>query len=366
MYSYRPQEILVEKEVLKTDYVEKILTKFPHIQPQIITKEEWKEKFLKNKTPLTKGKKILYLKKFLGIPIKHCPGFSFEAVCCNYYTLDFVENCPLECSYCILQAIHNQPTIIVHANVEEIIQKIALVCQKRPQMNFTIGTGEHSDSLALDNILQLNPLLIEFFAKIPNAKLELKTKSNQIDSLLNLNHQGNTIVSWSINTEYISKTEEHKTASAKERVLAAKKVINAGYFVGFHFDPVIYYPNWKEDYNKIVDFIAENIPQEKIAWISIGALRYVPALKKIAEERFPKMNLFCEEFTSTKDGKMKYIRPIREMLYQHLSKKISKKFPSVPSYLCMEQKIIWDNTKKHTPTSPSKMEKDIRKRVFVS
>ena len=363
-YNYQPQKIFIEKNVLRSEYVEKILQKFPKIQPQIITQEEWRERSLNKNISLTKGKKTLYLKNFLGVPMKVCPGFSWNAVCCNYYTLDFIENCPLECSYCILQAIHNQPNIIIHANIEEILHKIHLVCTKRPQTNFSIGTGEHSDSLVLDNILELNPILVEFFAKIPNARLELKTKINIVEPLLKLKHNGNTVVSWSLNTEYISKKHEHKTASSKQRVLAAKKIAKSGYFVAFHFDPLIYYEGWKEGYSEMVSFIKENIPLKKIAWVSLGSLRYVPSLKKIAEERFPKSDLFCGEFNKTKDGKFKYISPIRKMLYEFMYQQLKQKLTKVPKYLCMEQENIWNATTKETPRSPYEMENSIRTRIF--
>ena len=366
MYLYRPQEIIVDSEIANIPLVTSILAKFPKINPQFIDRQEWKEKFLAkdNKVSLTKGKKTLYLKKFLGSPIKACPGFSPEAVCCNYYVLDFIENCPLECSYCILQAIHNQPTIVFHANVTEILQRIGLVLTKRQNTQFSIGTGEHSDSLALDHIFELNPLLVDFFAKFPNARLELKTKTNLIEPLLNLDSKGQTVVSWSLNSEELSKKEEHKTASAKARVLAAAKLVEAGYFVGFHFDPLIYYEGWQDGYSEMVDFIVANVNQKKIAWISIGTLRYVPSLKQIAEARFPKMNLFCGEFTQAADGKMKYIRPIREELCRHLALEIKQKLPQVPKYLCMEQTTIWEESMGYSPNSVGAMEKQIRSRVF--
>ena len=162
----------------------------------------------------------------------------------------------------------------------------------------------------------------------------------------------------------ISRKEEHKTASAKNRILAAKKLVSVGYPVGFHFDPLIYYEDWQTGYNEIIDFLAENINQERIAWISVGTLRYVPKLKKIAEERFPKMDLFCSEFNKTADGKMKYIRPIREMLCGYVSDLLKKKFPKVPRYLCMEQSNIWENTMDYLPKNPQQMEQKIRSRVF--
>ena len=98
--------------------------------------------------------------------------------------------------------------------------------------------------------------------------------------------------------------------------------------------------------------------------LSIGSLRYIPKLKKIAEERFKKMNLFCSEFAPTADGKMKYIRPIREMLYSYVSQLLKQKFPKVPRYLCMEQHNVWENTMDYLPKNPQQMEQRIRSRVF--
>ena len=57
-----------------------------------------------------------------------------------------------------------------------------------------------------------------------------------------------TVVSWSMNTDYIIQTEEHKTASLKQRLNAIQKVVKAGYLIGLHFDPMIYYPDWQADY----------------------------------------------------------------------------------------------------------------------
>ena len=74
------------------------------------------------------------------------------------------------------------------------------------------------------------------------------------------------------------------------------------------------------------------------------------------------MDLFCSEFNKTADGKMKYIRPIREMLCGYVSDLLKKKFPKVPRYLCMEQSNIWENTMDYLPKNPQQMEQKIRSR----
>ena len=68
-----------------------------------------------------------------------------------------------------------------------------------------------------------------------NAMLELKTKSDCVDLILDAEHRGRTVVSWSLNTEYIINHEESGTASLQRRLDAMKKVHDSGYLLGLHF-----------------------------------------------------------------------------------------------------------------------------------
>ena len=143
----------------------------------------------------------------------------------------------------------------------------------QPETLFRIGTGEHSDSLALDKTLGINQHIIKFFAALPNALLELKTKSNQIEHLLELPHGGKTVISWSVNPQVIITKEELKTATLDERLNAARMASDAGYKVAFHFDPMIDYPDWEKGYQGLVEQIFDNISPDRIAWVSLGTLR---------------------------------------------------------------------------------------------
>lgn len=360
MFQYKPERIVIEKDVKELTFTKNILALFPKIKPEIVSEFKWKSELPQSKkSHLTSGKKILYLKRFLGLPIKVCPGFSEEVVCCNYYVLDFIENCPLECTYCILQAFHNRPVMTLHVNVEEILEKVVKTIKSRPKQHFRVGTGEHSDSMALEPIFNINPFLVETFGNLSNATLELKTKTNYIDNLLHKEHGGNTVVSWSVNASTITLNEEHKTASLEKRIEAAKAVTEDGYQVAFHFDPLIHFENWKTDYEKTVHLIFSSIPHNKIAWISLGTLRYIPHLKHIAEARFPQLSLFCNEFVAGEDGKMRYIKPIREELLKTVANMIQKIAPSVLIYLCMEKSILWQKAMSKIPLSNQHLEKEL-------
>ncbi len=353
---YHPEKILVEKSALGYRFCQEILNSYKSVPTETIESENSRESSKDSALSLSQGKRVLYLKEFKGSAFKLCPGYSENVLCCNYYVLDLVENCPLECSYCILQVFLNRPLITFHVNVESIIESMIREINQYPNRPFRIGTGEHSDSLALDHIFRVNPYLVETFAKLPNATLELKTKTAAIDSLIGLEHGGKTVVAWSLNPIEIIQGNEHKTASLQQRLNAASKLIDNGYQVAFHFDPLVHYPNWESGYSETIEVLFDNIRPEHIAWISLGTLRYIPKLKQIAEERFPKTAIFSGEFIPATDGKMRYIKPIRRKMLEKVSGWIRKIAPGVPLYICMEQRSAWSKLFSYCPASPQDLE----------
>lgn len=364
MHSYKPEKIYIDAKALASSFSTLILNKFPDVEKIVIENKEEQTELQDRYYSLPKRKKILHLKYFQGSPFKLCPGFSADVVCCNYYVIDIIENCPLECTYCILQAFLNKPTITFHVNVDEMMEKTSTIIKNSPNRFFRVGTGEHSDSLALDHIFQVNAYLVDIFAKLPNATLELKTKTDSIDALLGLNHRERTVVSWSLNPPEIIKKNELKTASLEKRLKSARTLVKEGYKVAFHFDPVIHFPQWRRAYQQTVEMMFEAVAPENIAWISLGALRFIPSLKQIAEKRFSGISIFCNEFIAAPDGKMRYLKPIRKELLGTISGWIKKAGPKIPLYYCMETKTVWQQTLQFLPSDPSCLEQYLNTTVF--
>jgi len=359
MFYYHPERIFIDKAVSEEPLTRQICSRFQDVPTYEVENYDWHKESSVNdpfKNPLSKGKKTLHLKYFQGKSIKACPGFSDNLVCCNYFTLDLIENCPFECTYCILQAFLNKPVITVHANLEDMLMQVRQRTSSKPETLFRIGTGEHSDSLALDKTLGINQHIIKFFAALPNALLELKTKSNQVEHLLELPHGGKTVISWSVNPQVIITKEELKTATLDERLNAARMASDAGYKVAFHFDPMIDYPDWEKGYQGLVEQIFDNISPDRIAWVSLGTLRYISSLKSIVDVRFPNSRVFLGEFVPAIDGKMRYLKKIRQRLYRNVQQKIQKLAPDVPTYLCMESSPLWKNSMTKQPETAPEME----------
>lgn len=341
MKPYRPQKIYIEQDAAECAHTKIILSRLPGVPFEIIEDSKPLVEAIKAKPdPTGEGKRYLLLKKDKGRSFKPFPE-SEPYLSCDYFTLHVEEGCNLECSYCILQAYLTNPFLTIYVNIEEMLANLQDILDANPHRFFRIGTGQLADSLSLDPITGFSETLVPFFAKQRNAMLELKTKSNAIDALLTLKPEGKAIVSWSMNSEKVQREEEHKCATMDERLDAAAKVIAAGYRAGFHFDPVIDYPGWENDYGAAIKKLFSRIPEKSVAWISIGCLRFMPELKPVMQSRFPKSQLPLGEWITGMDGKMRYFKPRRVEIYKKMVEMIRGQAPEVTLYLSMESPEVW-------------------------
>jgi spore photoproduct lyase len=240
--------------------------------------------------------------------------------------------CAFECVYCYLQGYTNAPGIVVPGNLDEILEKFHHYYQ--PGMR--LGTGQFTDSLFMDDLTGFAPQIIDFFRRYPDVQFEFKTKSDQIENILATPCSGNVLVSWSVNPQRIIDAAEPLTSSLDARLRAATKCSEAGYGVGFHFDPIIFYDGWADDYRMVVDKIFGLIDPAKIRWISLGCLRMTPKVKQVMEQRFPESALLLAEQIMGFDGKLRYARGIRKRIYDGMMTFIRAHSREVTVYLCME------------------------------
>ena len=157
-------------------------------------------------------------------------------------------------SYCFLQDfLQNNPLLVAYVNVEDLLEELDQAFTTHPDRVFRIGTGELTDSLALDTVIPYSQYLIPFFNQKKNAVLELKTKSDRVENLLNQNSSRNVIVSWSLNPQTIIDHEEKGTPGLQQRLEAARLCGNKGYKIGIHLDPIIIFPGWEKAYHDLIE-----------------------------------------------------------------------------------------------------------------
>ncbi|MCP4129251.1 MAG: DNA photolyase, partial [Gammaproteobacteria bacterium] len=271
------------------------------------------------------------------IGLGYCPVASEKTRCCNLLTLDAVENCGFDCSYCSIQSFYHDNQVIFDTGFADKLAQLEL----DPEKTYHIGTGQSSDSLMWGNNYKLLDALIRFADANPNVILELKTKSANITHLSIVEIPPNIICTWSLNTETIIQNEEHATASLQRRLQAAREIADQGAVVGFHFHPIIHYAEWQEEYSNLYLLLQQMFEPTEVAMVSLGTLTFIkPVLKKIRERHFNSKILKMPMVEAA--GKVSYPAETKLELFSHAYNSFSPQWHAqVFFYLCMEGHEMW-------------------------
>jgi len=308
-------------------------------------KKIWKE--LKNRpksykdflkeAPYDYSRKISFIdsnKEELGLG--RCPVASEKTRCCNLYTLDAVESCGFDCSYCSIQSFYNENKIGFDKNFAKKLQNLEL----DPDKQYHIGTGQSSDSLLWGNKEGIMDALFEFARKNPNVILELKSKSKNIKYLLENDVPKNILCTWSLNPTTIIENEEHLSASLDDRIKSARALANKGVLVGFHFHPIVVYENYLDEYRELVNRLVETFTPDEVVLVSMGTLTFIkPVIKKLRQRDFKSKILQMPLVDAS--GKYSYPLELKKEMFKGVYDSFKAWHGRVYFYLCMEEQSLW-------------------------
>ena len=266
----------------------------------------------------------------------YCPVASEKTRCCNLLTLDAVDNCGFDCSYCSIQSFYHGNQINFDSHFAEKLQHLEI----DPNKHYHIGTGQSSDSLMWGNRYGVLEALLDFARRHPNVILELKSKSKNISHLLQSDLPANIICTWSLNTPTIIRNEEHLTATLDERLSAARQVADKGTLVGFHLHPMVFYDHWQEEYSTLFKQLLIMFKPEEVALLSLGTLTYIKSVIKQIRGRDFKSKILQMPLTES-DGKLSYPEATKLAMFKHAYQNLQPWHDKVFFYLCMENQRLW-------------------------
>ena len=176
-----------------------LLSRLRENQESLRSKDNEYSKFLPGDKPKTL-KPILKTTVQPKLGLGRCPVASERTRCCNLLTLDAVEKCGFDCSYCSIQSFYHGNEVKFDSGFADKLSKLEL----DPEKTYHIGTGQSSDSLMWGNHKDVLEALCDFAQRHPNVILELKTKSKNIGWLLKNSVPRNIICTWSLNPQTIA------------------------------------------------------------------------------------------------------------------------------------------------------------------
>jgi spore photoproduct lyase len=276
-----------------------------------------------------------------GAFVKHCPC-SPGSISCGYFNLNLQSGCPFDCSYCILQAyLDDKEQGVFYGHWAEMEAELRGFLAAHREVR--IGTGELSDSLAFEELRPGARRLVDLFRDFPNAILEFKTKSASVQALLEIHDPpANIVVSWSLNPPPLIRGEERSTPSLERRLQALEAVQDKGYAVGIHLDPLVLFPGWPGHYRDLISALSRVVRPGRVAWWSLGALRFPPELRRHIF-RHGGSQLFWGELIEGTDRKYRYFMPQRLELFATIRDAIRAGISAhLPLYLCMEEARVWE------------------------
>lgn len=336
------KKIFIHKEAWQSELARRLRTLDPEKIQQVEARPFPEREGDLTAEDFNDSKQYLFVTPYKGQFFKRCPGAKKGLACCNYFVLNLGLQCDMNCSYCYLQSYINTPILTIYSNIEDALAELQQMAETYGNTPFRVGTGETIDSLSLDELTLFSQKLIMFFNQYPQWKLEFKTKSNKIDQFIHTPHKGNTIVSWSINPQYVIDRDEQGTASLKDRLDAAQKCRAQGFQIAFHIDPMIYFEGWQEHYAGLVETIAQYFSPEDMPYISMGALRFQPEQRHMMRERFGLKSLVVQsEMHLGSDGKLRYDHRVRQEMFQFISERFKAHNPQWKMFLCMETPETW-------------------------
>ena len=240
MTRWRPKEIIVNEKVHEDAVTKRVLERCPGVPVRIVKSARAQDVIAASKVlSEAKGGMLDTVLAGKGVLFITAPGQSVDTfempddrmVCPHFARLKLAANgCFYRCDWCYLKLTYRAafPFIAVPADNDKILGQLErrLAKEATPVM---FNAGELADSLALDHLTDASRTFVPWFARSDIGRLFMLTKSDTVENLLDLEHNGHTVVAWSMNAPSVSKRFELGAPSFERRLAAAVKVPSAGY-----------------------------------------------------------------------------------------------------------------------------------------
>lgn len=326
------ETLYIEQAILAHSRVVDIIARFP--QARIIQCERYTEVFnpkaqhfrLQKQNPA-----LILAEKYKQFVLPIPQGYGMGASK-NYY-FSHMLNCLYDCRYCFLQGMYQSAHYVLFINYEDFQQNILAVCQTFATEPVHFFSGYDCDSLALEPVTGFAEHFLPFFASIPNAWLELRTKSTQIRGLLAHQPLERCVVAFSLSPEVVAEKLEHKAPSLQRRLAAMVKLQQHGWLIGLRFDPIIYHSDYQQTYQALFEQVFAVLDLQYLHSVSLGVFRLPENYFKKIHKLYPEEKLFASPLFK-QHGNVSYRQDLEQALLQYCTEQLLRYIPPEKFFPC--------------------------------
>jgi spore photoproduct lyase len=250
----------------------------------------------------------------------------------NYY-FSHMLNCLYDCRYCFLQGMYQSANYVLFVNYEDFQDEIRQICKDHPTEDIHFFSGYDCDSLALEPVTGFAEQFLPFFADIPNAWLELRTKSTQIRNLNNREPLPRCVVAFSLSPTEIAAKVEDKAPPLERRLAAIEKLQQQGWLIGLRFDPLIYQTGYQQQYQELFEQVFAMIDLKLLHSVSLGVFRLPESFYKKIHKLYPDEKLFASPLQS-QDGIVSYRHELEQEMIQTCTELVLNHIPANKFFPC--------------------------------
>ena len=120
----------------------------------------------------------------------------------NFYYTSSIINCIYDCEYCYLQGVYSSGNIVIFVDIEKVFEEVEELYNKLKSLYLCVSYD--TDLLAIENICSFSEKWYHFIKDKKDLKIELRTKSANIDKFLNLDVLDNFIIAFTLSPEDIA------------------------------------------------------------------------------------------------------------------------------------------------------------------
>ena len=258
--------------------------------------------------------------------------------CQTAVELNIVEGCVFRCAYCGFGRF-----IIFHLDVERFMAGLDGVFARHPAQRL-YKFSNMTDLPPFEPELDAIGPLIERFRPEPDRYLMLFTKSDAVGPLLELDHGGHTIISWSLSPPTASRLIDRRTPPMVDRIEAMRAAQQAGYLVRARLSPMVPVADWRREYRELFETLfararPDLVTLELLGWFDFADLDRLIDPSLIDPAAYAAAEAAADELAGVRWGP--FTEATHQEVYRFCIETVRELSPATPVAVCHGTPQTW-------------------------